>query len=194
MRGNVLALLLAALSDQAVAQGGPWVDLERVMAAHSDQVATTTAGDGTRRERLDLGDGVVIECVGVGAARRCGANESDEVREIGCIFLVVAQVERVASACNELTTREERDALAAILDRLAAFVATNAVPPRSPEVALQEARAHIAPVPTAAECAARLPQFTQWLPLAEQILSVEGLGEIDRALARPRLPLLYMCF
>ncbi|MCX7300193.1 MAG: hypothetical protein NTX73_07410 [Rhodobacterales bacterium] len=130
-----------------------------------------------------------LECSGVGATHGCDANESSDVREIGCFFLMVAQAERVASTCKELTTQEERDALAAVLDRFAKFVATNAVPARSPEVALQEAGAYISPVPTAAECAARLPQFTQWLPLAEQILSVEGFGEIDRALAKPRLPL-----
>ncbi len=115
MRGNVFGLLLAAFPVQSLAQGGPWVDLEQVMAAHADQVTTITAADGTRRERLDLGDGVVIEGTGVGAARGCDANESGDVREIGCSFLIVAQAERVASACHELTTQEERDALAAIL-------------------------------------------------------------------------------
>ncbi|MCX7300196.1 MAG: hypothetical protein NTX73_07425 [Rhodobacterales bacterium] len=60
MRGNVLALLLATLSEQAVAQSGPRVDLELVMAAHADQVTTITAADGTWRERLGLGEGVVI--------------------------------------------------------------------------------------------------------------------------------------
>jgi hypothetical protein len=194
MRGNVLALVLANLPASAMAQAGPWVDLAQVMATHAEQVTTTMYADGTRRERLDLGDGLVIECAGVGADLGCHVSETGDVREIGCYFLVVAQVERVARACHELTTQEERDALSEILDRFATFVATNAVPSRSPEVALEEAGEMISPVPTAAECAARLPQYTQWLPVADQILSVEGLAEIDRALARQRLPLLYMCF
>lgn len=183
----VLAALLLALP----ARAEPWIDYDLLLQQNADRVVVSTDAAGKVMRQLDLGDGVTVTCtdaVCVGV---------DQNGPVGCAWSIYSELLAVAEVCG---IPQERTAGMTEVQRLqTAFIARNAVPPRS--LAEVEAihqrmvdryRAEVEGNPLA--CTELLAPDTGVTMMIDGFASqAVDLEAVAKALEKPRLPVMNPC-
>ena len=101
----------------------PWIDYDLLFQQNADKVIVTTDASGEVTRSLDLGEGVTVFCTDQGCV---GA---DQKGAVGCAWSISSHLLAVAEVCG---IPKERTVRTTDYHRLmTAFVARNAVPPRS---------------------------------------------------------------
>jgi hypothetical protein len=182
-----LALLFLALP----AGADTWIDYDLLMQQNADRVVVGTDAAGRATRQLDLGDGVTVTCTDQGCVG------IDMQGAMGCAWSIFSELLAVAEVCG---LPPERTGAMADLHRLqTAFIARNAVPPRS--VAEVEAvhqsvvdrfRAELAKNPLACD--------ELLAPDADVAMMIDGIAsqpvDLDaaaKAMETPRLPVMNPC-
>ncbi|CAN1545647.1 hypothetical protein MCELHM10_01952 [Paracoccaceae bacterium] len=183
-----VALVLAMLAGPCWAE--PWIDYELLLDQNADMIVVSTDASGAVTRHLDLGDGVTVSCSDQGCIG------SDPKLAFGCLWSVYASLLASAEVCGILETRTTK-----ITDYhrlLTAFVARNAVPPRSvaeietiyQELYLDRYRGSDGPL----DCATVLAPDSDVMTLIDELSSSQlDLEAIEAGLARPRLPVMNPC-
>lgn len=195
MRGGLaIAALLLVVAFPAIAE--PWIDYELLRRMHADKVFIRTESDGKVSWRLDMGDGVTVSC----PSGRCFGMDSDVA--MGCLFYVFAHTKAVADACSLPMTPDARNRLEAHYERFGRFVAENAVPRQEWSMlrgfadGLEKSTRDDVAAGLDAGCAAVAAHsaMPRKLEALSHPLSAEEEAQFDRALSRPRLPVMLPCF
>jgi hypothetical protein len=118
-------LMVALMAPPAMAQG--WIDYDLLMQENAARVVTETAADGAVIRTLDMGDGVVVVC----DAQGCTGMDTGPQGAAGCTFAIVSSLRDAIVACPALGTAAQQARIMDLYASIGAFVAANAVPPRS---------------------------------------------------------------
>jgi hypothetical protein len=169
----------------------PWIDYDLLLQQNADRVVVTTDAAGKVTRALDLGDGVTVTCTDQGCVG------IDQNGAMGCAWAIYSELLAVAEVCG---LPPERTAGMTDVQRLqTAFIARNAVPPRS--VAEVEAihqgivdryRAELEKNPLA--CQELLAPDSDMTMMIDGIASQPvDLDAAAKAMETPRLPVMNPC-
>lgn len=183
MRGVALALALLA----APASAQEWIDYDLVLQQNAGRVVTTVDEAGVRHAVLDMGDGVTLSCRG----DSCSGHDSNGA--VGCSFVVLLELRALAQVCEVALPPGDAARLADAFDRVGAFVAGNAVPPRPADYppGMLSRRIENLGKEAASYCGAQAAAGA--LAHVQAVAAGLGLAEISAQLSPPRLPVTNPC-
>ncbi len=186
MRALLTVILLAAPCGAE-----PWIDYALLFRQNADKVIVSTDPSGAVTRQLDLGDGVTVTCNDQGCVGM------DMNGAVGCAWAIYSELLAVAEVCG---MPAERTAGMTEFQRLqTAFIARNAVPPRS--VAEVEAF-HQSVVDHFRDKVAKNPLTCEetLAPESDVRMMIDGMSsqavDLDaaaKALEKPRLPVMNPC-
>ncbi|WP_374398046.1 hypothetical protein [Tabrizicola sp.] len=101
----------------------PWIDYELLFQQNADKIVVTTDAMGTVTRSIDLGDGVTVSCSDEGCIG------VDMKGGVGCSWLIFSELLAVAEVCD--LPKDQTANLTEFQRKQTAFIAENAVPPRS---------------------------------------------------------------
>jgi hypothetical protein len=182
-----LAFLLLALPCRAE----PWIDYGLLLQQNADRVVVGTDAVGNVTRALDLGDGVTVTCTDQGCVG------IDMNGAMGCAWAIYSELLAVAEVCG---MKPERTRGMTEVHRLqTAFIARNAVPPRSEaeveavhQGVVDRLRAELEKNPLA--CQELLAPDSDVTMMIDGIASQPvDLGAAAKAMETPRLPVMNPC-
>ena len=183
--------LLAIILLAAPCGAEPWIDYDLLFQQNADKVVVSTDASGAVTRQLDLGNGVTVTCSDQG----CIGMDMNEA--VGCTWAIYSELLAVAEVCG---MPAEKTAGMTEHQRLrTAFIARNAVPPRS--VAEVEAfhqrvverfRGEVAKDPLACEKALAPESDVRMMidGISSQAVDLEAAA---KAMEKPRLPVMNPC-
>jgi hypothetical protein len=185
----VLVGLLSVASPVA-AGAEPWIDYDLLFQQHADKVVTATGADGRQTRRLDMGNGVVVECSDTGCVG------TDQTGAVGCAWTIYSALLAMAEVCSIPPERTER--LTGIHRKLTDFVAANAVPPRSTTEIEDLHRQEVEAYRTGKGKTGPIMCEEVTAPESEVMMMIDTMAEDesgypDDVLAVPRLPVMNPC-
>jgi hypothetical protein len=196
--------LFAALLFASPGSAQELIDYNLLLEQHTDRVVTTVDDKGDAVRTLDMGDGIVVTCTSDSCV---GLDEQGP--EVGCIWSLLVGLRAAIEICSLPETSETKGVMSSY-ERVTAFVAENAVPPRSTDEmetlyrqAFDEWRREADGHP--------LDCKRETEPGSEMMMAINAFseGSIDRSgasnvtefafdldalLAKPRLPVADRCF
>jgi hypothetical protein len=116
-----VALVLLVLAGPCRAD--PWIDYDLLLEQNAEKVVVSTDASGSVTRSLDLGDGVTVSCSDQGCVGM------DQTGAVGCVWSIYSELLAVAEVCE--IPAERTESVSAHFGLLTAFVARNALPPRS---------------------------------------------------------------
>jgi hypothetical protein len=169
----------------------PWIDYDLLLEQNADKVVVSTDATGAVTRNIDFGNGVTVTCTDQGCVG------IDRNGAVGCAWAIFSELLAVAEVCE---LPPERTASMTGLHRLqSAFIARNAIPPRS----LAEVEAvHQGVVARYRADLETNPQACKELlaPEADMTMMLDGIAaqavDLDvaaQAMATPRLPVMNPC-
>ena len=183
--------LLAVILLAAPCGAEPWIDYDLLFQQNADKVVASTDASGAVTRQLDFGNGVTVTCSDQGCVGM------DMNGAVGCAWAIYSELLAVAEVCG---MPDEKTAGMAALQRLqTAFIARNAIPPRS--VAEVEAfhqrvverfRGEVAKDPLACEKALAPESDVRMMidGISSQAVDLEAAA---KAMETPRLPVMNPC-
>lgn len=171
-----------------------WIDYGLLLRENADRVETSTDASGATVQRLDLGEGVIVEC----SNGNCFGSDAEAA--LGCTFAIMTDMAALNATCPGTLDAAAEARLATGFARMGRFIEENAVPPRPPGYAQSLLEVAIAAQAEEDE-ASRQAVCKRLQPgpegdLAEMLGYISGepfLAAIDEMLETPRLPVMNPC-
>lgn len=190
MRLLVLMLMASPTAAQDL------VDFDLLLQQNADRVVVTTDAAGLETRTLEMPGGVIVSCTDEG----CAGMDMSAAGAVGCVWSTAMGLRAVAEVCG--MPEETRAQVGEVHDRLTAFAAKNAVPPRGSEemdgyyldmVARYRGEGD-GGVPLA--CEALVGPDSNVQQMIDALVSPSGDAgyDLDALLATPRLPVMNPCF
>lgn len=169
-------------------------DYAAIFADHADNARVTAQNS---RELMLPGPIRIVEMRDSDGVTHYYAFDENPAGAAGCTFAILIELTAITQICPGAVTTEQADVLAAALMQSAAFVATNTIPPLSPDAlptALTErvkaARDRLAAGPALCPQQSSPPSVQQMLAMASGPSFSAILDDIH---ATPRLPVATPC-
>jgi hypothetical protein len=183
--------LLAVVLLATPCRAEPWIDYALLFQQNADKVVVSTDASGAETRQLDLGDGVTVTCTDQGCVGM------DMNGAVGCAWAIYSELLAVAEVCGMPT---EKTAGMTEFQRLqTAFIARNAVPPRSVaeiqafhQSVVDRFRAEVAKNPlTCEETLAPDADVRMMIDgISSQVVDLEAAA---KTMETPRLPVMNPC-
>lgn len=173
----------------------PWIDYDLLFQQNAERITVSTSAEGVEVRSIDFGNGITVSCGELG----CWGLDANGA--IGCVWVIYSELLAAARACD---VREDKvGRLPQDFEQLTAFVAQNAVPPRSiDEISAihNETIARLRRDDAAQSgeiCRDVLAPESDVQTMLEQLTKAseadEGSSELQKLLSTPRLPVANPC-
>lgn len=170
-----------------------WIDFDLLMQQNTDRMVMSSDGLGRETRTLDMGDGVSVVC----DDRGCTGFDNSANGAIGCTFSIYTEIAAFAEACEVPLTAERSAVLDGAFRDIGAFIARNAVPPRSEDypqdLLARRVTALKAKIAGSGEDICAKPFEGDHGMLLSAIIANPDPAGLQKILSTPRLPVMNPC-